>query len=182
MRDRVVHHAMVRVLEPRFERRFIHHSYACRTGKGQHRALCQFVRWARGHRHTMVLDVHRFFPSVDHEVMKAVAFDVVRDPEVRALIANVIDASDLPSAVAHFPGDDLLIPLGRRTGLPIGNLTSQFLANVLLDRVDHHVKDDLRVKAYLRYADDLAFFGDDRAALWALRERSRASSSSCACG
>ena len=81
--DRVVHHAIVGVIEPRFERRFIHHSYACRVGKGQHRALDQFVCWARGHRFTMVLDVQKFFPSIDHEVLKQVVFRHVRYAETR---------------------------------------------------------------------------------------------------
>jgi retron-type reverse transcriptase len=168
--DRVVHHAVVRVLEPRFERRFIHHSYACRTGKGQHRALAQFRDWARRFRYVLVLDVHKFFPSIDHEVLAGVLFRTVRDPAVRDLIRRILAGSNPQVPVpCHYPGDDLLAPLERRRGLPIGNLTSQFFANALLDVVDHHVKDRLRVQAYLRYADDLALFGDDKAALWAAR-------------
>jgi hypothetical protein len=72
-------------------------------------------------------------------------------------------------ALAHFPGDDLFTPLTRRRGLPIGNLTSQFFANVLLDRLDHAVVDRRRHGRYLRYCDDLAMFGDDLGALNALR-------------
>ncbi len=134
------------------------------------------VKWSRTHRYTMVLDVHRFFPSIDHAVMKDVLFKVVRDPEVRGLIEHIIDASNPQTPVPmHFAGDDLLSPLGRRRGLPIGNLTSQFFANILLDQIDHTVKDRLRVKAYLRYADDLAFFSNDKAELWAIREQVEAS-------
>ena len=88
-------------------------------GKGQHRALQTFVRWARGHRYTMVLDVHRFFPSIDHEVLEEVIFRQVREPETRALIAHVIEASNpQPPVPMHFAGDDLFEPLARRRGLP----------------------------------------------------------------
>jgi RNA-directed DNA polymerase len=160
--DRVVHHAVVRVIEPRFERRFIAHSYACRRGKGQHRALSKFVPWARAHRYVLLLDVHRFFPSVDHEVLKAELRRAVGDRDALWLLDTIIDGSNRQEPVTRwYPGDSLLSPVERRRGLPIGNLTSQFFGNVMLDRVDHLVKDRLRVKRYLRYADDMALFHDD---------------------
>jgi hypothetical protein len=71
LRDRVVHHAIVRVVESIFERRFIHHSHACRRGRGTHRALQCFVGWVRSHRYELKLGVHRFSPSLDHEILKA---------------------------------------------------------------------------------------------------------------
>jgi retron-type reverse transcriptase len=69
-RDRVVHHALVNVIEPAFEERFIHHSYACRKGKGTHRALRQFIEWGRSTRHVLKMDIRKFFPSMDHEILK----------------------------------------------------------------------------------------------------------------
>ena len=83
----------------------------------------------------------------------------------------IIDGSNPQERVepGYFPGDDLFAPFERRRGLPIGNLTSQFLANVLLDRIDHLIKDRLRVRAYLRYIDDLALFHDDPEVLRAAR-------------
>jgi hypothetical protein len=117
-----------------------------------------------------MMDVQRFFPSIDHAVLESAVFDVIRSPPIRALVKVIIDGSNPQEPVlAHFPGDDLFTPLTRRRGLPIGNLTSQFFANVLLDRLDHAVVDRRRHGRYLRYCDDLAMFGDDLGALNALR-------------
>lgn len=170
LRDRIVHHALVRVIEPRFERRFIHHSYACRRGKGTHRCLAQFVSWARSSRFALVMDVVKMFPSVDHDVLKGELRRVLRDADVLRLVDAIIDGANAQEPVlTYFPGDDLFTPFSRKRGLPIGNLTSQFFANVLLDRVDHLVKDRLRVRRYVRYVDDLAAFGPERAPLVELR-------------
>ena len=170
-RDRVVHHALCRVLEPALDRTFIQHSYACRRGRGNHRALAQFIRWCRRYRYVLVCDVRKFFPGIDHQVIKDLVRRRVKDPGVLWLVDAIVDASCPQEPAAwHFPGDDLLTPLARRRGLPIGNLTSQLLANVMLDPVDHRVKEGLRVKAYLRYCDDMALFGQRKGDLWAARE------------
>jgi len=171
-RDRVVHHAVIRVVEPVLDRSFIHHSYACRKGKGNHRALRQFVTGCRRYRFVLVLDVRKFFPSIDLEVVKALGRRRIKDPGVLWLLDTIIDASCAQEPTAwHYPGDDLLTPLSRRRGLPIGNLTSQVLANLVLDPVDHLVTEGLRKKSYLRYCDDMALFGDDKASLWEARSR-----------
>ena len=165
-RDRVVHHALVAAVEPVFEPRFIHDSYACRAGKGQHRALARFVAWGRTTRYVLVGDVARFFPSVDHAILKGLLARAVKDERVLALCATVIDASNPQGGPGFlFPGDDLFTPFARRRGLPIGNLTSQFFANVVLDALDHFVKERLRARRYVRYCDDFAIFGDEREAL-----------------
>ncbi len=165
-RDRVVHHALVQVIEPVFERRFIHHSYACRKGKGNHRALERFVRWARSCRYVLKLDIRKFFPSIDHEILERALRGAIKDRRVLGLCDLIIDGSNPQEPfIAHFPGDDLLTPLQRRRGIPIGNLTSQFFANVFLDPLDHFVTERLRVGRYLRYVDDLACFGDDKQVL-----------------
>jgi retron-type reverse transcriptase len=169
-RDRVVHHALVRVIEPLFERRFIHHSYACRTGKGTHRALRQFVAWVRSSRYVLKLDIRKFFPTIDHEILKAQIRRTIKDAATLSLCDVVIDGSnEQEQCVQHFPGDDLLTPTGRRKGIPIGNLTSQFFANVHLDALDHFVKEELRVPRYLRYVDDFCCCGDDKVALREVR-------------
>ena len=170
--DRVVHHALVRVIEPWFERRFIHHSYACRRGKGQHRCLERFVPWARGSRYVLQCDVRRFFPSIDHEILKQQLARVIKDRRVLDLAERIIDGSNpQDEATVYFAGDDLFTPWIRRRGLPIGNLTSQFFANVYLDSLDHFVKERLRIRRYLRYCDDFALMGEDRQALWSARDR-----------
>jgi len=162
-RDRVVHHALVQVIEPVFERRFIHHSYACRTGRGNHRALAAFTRWARASRYVLKLDVHKFFPSIDHQILKQTIRRAIKDRDVLCLCDRIIDGSNHQEPVGlHFPGDDLLSPANRRRGIPIGNLTSQFFANVYLDPLDHFIKERLGIRRYLRYVDDLACFGEDK--------------------
>lgn len=170
--DRVVHHALVGVLEPLFERRFVFDSYACRKGKGTHAAVARAHRFTRRFRWCLRADVRRFFPSVDHEVLLETVRRVVRCRRTLALVATILDhGKDVLKAEAPktlFPGDDLLALL-RPKGLPIGNLTSQFLANVFLDPVDHFVKEDLRIRGYVRYADDFRIFHDDKEALRAVR-------------
>lgn len=169
-RDRVVHHALVNVIEPIFERRFIQHSNACRTGKGTHRALQQFVMWARSSRYVLKVDVHKFFPTLDHAILKARIRRTIKDPNVLWLCDLIIDHSnEQEKVVQHFPGDELFTPLAHRRGLPIGNLTSQFFANVCLDALDHVVKERLRVKRYLRHVDDFCCFDNDKKKLNELR-------------
>lgn len=169
-RDRVVHHALVDLIEPAFERRFIDHSYASRRGKGTGRARCQFVRWARASRFVLEMDVRKFFPSIDHDILKVRLRRALKDTRVLWLCDRIIDASNEQEAGPRwFPGDDLFAPLDRRRGVPIGNLTSQLFANVYLDSLDHMVTDGLRVGRYLRYVNDFCCFGDDRRALQTVR-------------
>jgi len=124
-RDRVVHHALMRVIEPPLDRRFIFDSYACRVNKGVHRAVDRYQGWARRYPYVLKLDVARYFPSIDHALLKAKLADRIKDPRVLDLLGRIIDTSpptDEPPL--WFPGDDLLAPLERAHGIPIGNLTS----------------------------------------------------------
>jgi hypothetical protein len=172
-RDRIVHHAVVRVLEPIFERRFVFDSYACRRHKGTHRAVDRAHRFLRSHAYYLKTDIVRFFPNVDHAVLLDVIGRRVRDRRLMDLIRRIIasGAGLLADEATDelFPGDDLFALL-RPRGLPIGNLTSQFFANVLLDVVDHCVKEELRAPGYVRYADDLVLFGGSKSQLWEWRE------------
>lgn len=169
-RDRVVHHALVSLLEPHFERRFVAHSYACRVGKGSHAALLRASRLMASRRFVLKADVAKFFPSIDHAILKAEVGRVIGDDRLLAVLGRVIDGSNPQDPVEEwFPGDDLFTPSERRRGLPIGNLTSQFLANVLLDRLDHEVMDRLGFGEYIRYCDDLLVFADDANRLRELR-------------
>jgi hypothetical protein len=169
-RDRVVHHGLVSLMEPLFERRFVAHSYACRKGKGTHRALARAFRLARRFPYVLKGDLVKYFPSLDHAVVKRAIRRVVNDRRFLDVLDLVIDRSNPQEPViAYFPGDDLFTPLERRKGLPIGNLTSQFLANVVLDRLDHFIMDDRGFGCYVRYCDDFLVFGRDRRSLWALR-------------
>jgi hypothetical protein len=171
-RDRVVHHALVSLLEPHFERRFVAHSYACRVGKGTHRALERAAELSRKRRFALKGDIAKFFPSIDHEILKGEVRRVIADERMLSVLERVVDGSNPQEEVWDwFEGDDLFAPASRRRGIPIGNLTSQFLANVFLDRLDHLVMDREGYGEYVRYCDDFLVFADTRAELWALRGR-----------
>ena len=169
-RDRVVHHALCQVTQPLFERKFIYDSYANRVGKGSHRALDRAHGWVRRYPYVLKADVRKFFPSIDHAILKQIIRRTVACPPTLALCDQIIDSGD--GILAHeypiqwFPGDTLLSPLERPRGLPIGNLTSQFWANVLLNELDHFVKETLTRKAYVRYVDDFLIFGHSKTDLW----------------
>ncbi len=162
-RDRVVHHALCNVIAPIFERTFISDSYANRVGFGTHRALRRFTHFARSSRYALQCDVRKYFPSIDHEILKAIVRRKIKCRETLWLIDTIIDASNEQEQVEeYFPGDDIFSPFERRRGLPIGNLTSQFLANVYLNGFDHFVKEQLKAEKYIRYVDDFALLSDDR--------------------
>jgi RNA-directed DNA polymerase len=171
-RDRVVHHALCRVIEPIFERYFISDSYACRVDKGTHRALDRCQEFARRHRYALQGDVVQFFPSIDHAILRDLLARHIRDDDVLGLIDRIVNSGVGVLAEEYtpqwFPGDDLFA-VNRPRGLPIGNLTSQFWANVYLNELDQFVKRELKCRAYVRYVDDFLLFADDKAQLHAWR-------------
>lgn len=170
-RDRVVHHALCQVIVPLIEPTFIGDSYANRIGLGTHRALRRFTKFARSHRYTLQCDIRKYFPSIDHQILKALIRRKLKCPDTLWLIDTIIDHSNPQEPVIeYFSGDDLIVPLERRRGLPIGNLTSQFFANVYLNGFDHFVKEDLKAKHYLRFVDDFALFSDDQGFLTEARK------------
>jgi len=156
-RDRVVHHALCNIIEPIFERSFIHDSYACRVGKGSVagvRRTTRFLRAARqkwGRIYCLKLDVKKFFPTVDHNCLKRIVRKHIACPDTLWLIDLIIDSEDSDR------------------GIPIGSLTSQLFANLYLNELDHFVKDLCRVKYYIRYMDDCVFIHDDKKYLHNLR-------------
>jgi RNA-directed DNA polymerase len=168
-RDRVAHHALCNVIEPIFERSFIYDSYANRKGKGNHRALDRAQFYARRHRYVLPCDVRQFFPSIDHAVLRGILARELHDPDVLWLLDRILASGvgvlSEEYRIVYFPGDDLFAA-NRPRGLPIGNLTSQFWANVYLSPFDHFVKRELRCPAYVRYVDDLLLFADDKRELW----------------
>lgn len=153
-RDRVVHHAICNIIEPILERGFIHHSYACRIGKGTHRAVRQAQIFSRKNRYYLKCDIRKYFASIDHEILKTILARKFKDPDLIWILNTVIDSTQ-----SDQPGK----------GIPIGSLTSQHFANLYLDRLDHHIKDSLMVRSYLRYMDDFILFGDEKADLHSLR-------------
>lgn len=174
-RDRVVHHALYNIIAPLFERTFIFDSYANRVGKGTHAAILRYQQFCRQNKLALKCDVRKYFPSIDYEILKAEVRRTIACPDTLWLIDRILDGSNEQEAVHdHFPGDDLFTPFERRKGLPIGNLTSQFFANVYLNRFDHFVKEVLRCRFYLRYVDDFVVLGNDKAWLWNVKEQMQA--------
>jgi RNA-directed DNA polymerase len=173
-RDRVVHHALCNVIEPIFERRFIYDSYACRVGKGTHRALARAQALLRRNTYVFHGDILKFFPSIDHQILLEILGRHIADAAVMDLIRRILASGEGVLADEYpmqwFPGDDLLTPLTRPRGLPIGNLTSQFWANVYLNELDTFVKHTLHWRDYVRYMDDFLVFGDDKAELHRVRQ------------
>ncbi|HRE22355.1 MAG TPA: RNA-directed DNA polymerase, partial [Rhabdaerophilum sp.] len=164
-RDRVVHHALMAVVDPIFEAGFIDHSIANRKGKGTHRAIKAYEYYRNRHLHVLRCDIFRYFPAIDHEVLKVAYRRRISCDRTLALLDRIVDASNEQEPVElYFPGDDLFEPMQRRRGLPIGNLTSQFFANLYLDALDHFATAVL-CAPYVRYVDDFALFHDDPAVL-----------------
>ncbi len=172
-RDRVVHHALCNVIEPIWEKRFIDTSYACRLGKGTHKALDLCHAWVRKYRYSFHGDIVKYFPSIDYEILRGLLTRRIADKQVLWLIDRILNSSvgllqgEYP--MTYFAGDDLFAAL-RPRGLPIGNLTSQFWANVYLHELDKYVKHELHCDAYLRYMDDFVLFSDDKKQLHGWRE------------
>lgn len=165
--DRVVHHALCNVLEPVFERRFIFDLYSNRTGKGQHQAVRRAQQFARAFPYVLKCDIKKYFPSIDHAILKAELRRHVKCAETLWLAERIIDRGNPQEpALEYFPGDELWTPMHRRCGLPIGNQTSQFFANLYLSPLDHFAKRTLHAPGYLRYVDDFLLFAEDKAQLW----------------
>ena len=159
--DRIVHHALVRIVEPLFERRFIHHSYACRTGKGAQKAIkgLQNMLRAAGQSgstpYVVKADVKSYFASIRHDVLFKAIERVVFCRKTLTLWKRIA------AAYGHEAG----------IGLPVGALTSQLSANIVLDQLDHVAKDRIGIKMYVRYMDDIIITAPDKEAAWhSLRE------------
>ncbi len=168
-RDRVVHHALCNLIQPVFEKNFISDSYANRKGVGTHKALDRCQQFSRKYKYVLSCDVTQYFPSIDHAILKEILFRKIADPDVAWLVEEILDSGtgilDWAYDMVFFPGDDMFA-LCRLRGLPLGNLTSQFWANVYLTPFDHFVKRELRCPAYLRYVDDFLLFSDSKPQLW----------------
>lgn len=147
VRDRVVHHAIYRILYPFFERQFIHDSYSCRVDKGTHRAIKRFKYFANkvSSNYTTTVwilkcDIRKFFASIDHKVLKNILGRYILDKDILWLLWRVIDSFCTADRMA--------------VGLPLGNLTSQLLVNIYMNEFDQFMKRDLKALYYIRYADD----------------------------
>lgn len=157
--DRVVHHALCRLLQPILERSFIARSYSCQVGKGTTAARDCCRALVNRHRYVLKCDVSRFFPSLDHQVLLEKLAQRVRCPGVLELCRVIIESHATDPCKT------------RKAGLPIGNLTSQLWGNFYLDGMDHEITDQAGHGAYLRYTDDFLLFANDKEKLWEFHER-----------
>jgi len=172
-RDRIVHHALCNIIEPIFDRTFIHDSYASRKGKGTNKAIERFDCFKRkvtqsGRNvnraryggmvvgYILKADIRHYFASVDHEVMMAAIRKRIADKKVLWLTGRILDNHD-----SRTPNK----------GMPIGNLTSQIFANIYLNGLDCFVKHELRARHYIRYLDDFVIFDKSKEKLEEYRER-----------
>ncbi|MFW5741159.1 MAG: reverse transcriptase domain-containing protein [Myxococcota bacterium] len=161
-RDRVVQHVLIHASMPGLERWFAPQSYACRVGKGTHRALRRAAELHRVFPWVLRIDIAKFFPSIDHDILLSIVLPRT-PPELRWLAERIVRASGPCERVAfHFPGDELMTPHQRPHGLPIGNLTSQVWANAMLTPVDHLIASKIGIGTFVRYCDDILVYSHDR--------------------
>ncbi len=153
VRDRLVHHAIHRILYPFFDKTFFSDSFSCRKDKGTHRALNRFraMGYTVSKNHTktcwvLKCDIKKFFDSINHQILLKILEEYIPDKKIIWLLDNVLQSFSVK------PG----------FGLPLGNLTSQLFANVYMNKFDQFVKHKLKIKNYLRYADDFALFSSDK--------------------
>jgi hypothetical protein len=179
-RDRIVHHILVRYLTPLWEPSFIYDSYANRIDKGTHRAirrLQRFLRKATSNGHTrayfLQLDIKDFFTSIDKEILFGLLKKKITDPDILWLTELIIFWDCTKSYVlqgdkdilTNVPANKSLFGKDNKRGLPIGNLSSQFFANVYMNELDQYIKHTLKVRYYVRYVDDFVLVSRDRAEL-----------------
>jgi retron-type reverse transcriptase len=165
-RDRIVHHALINIIGPLMEKSFIFDSYANRIGKGTHKAIKKYQDYLCTYNYVLKCDIKKYFPSIDHEILKELLRRKIRDKKTLWLIDSIIDASNPQEKINnYFPGDDIFTPFQRKRGLPIGNLTSQTFANYYLNPLDHFIKENLKCMAYLRYVDDFVLFNNSKVQL-----------------
>ncbi len=145
--DRITHHAIMNVLEPMFVSTFTADSYSCIKKRGIHKLLTKLksdLKDTEGTTYCLKFDIKKFYPSIDHHVLKALLRRKIKDNDLLWLLDEIIDSAP---------------------GLPIGNYLSQYLANFYLSYFDHWIKENKRVKYYYRYADDIVILANNKESL-----------------
>ncbi len=155
VRDRLLHHAIYRLLYPFFDKIFIADSFSCRKNKGTHKAINRFramtYKIGRNNTHAcwiLKCDVRKFFDSIDHKILLNILAEYIPDKGIMWLLEDVIKSYSKTTEI--------------NVGLPLGNLTSQLFANIYMNVFDQFVKHKLKVKYYIRYADDFVFLSDNK--------------------
>lgn len=164
VRDRLLHHLLYQETYQYFDQHFINDSYSCRVDKGMHRAIYHFASFARQVSHNdqravwiLKCDIRKFFASIDHRVLKDILARYIDDQNLLWLFGQVIDSFNTSGKIG--------------VGLPLGNLTSQLLVNIYMNEFDQFIKRVLKIKYYIRYADDFMFLSENKESLIALRPK-----------
>ena len=147
--ERVLHHAVMNVCDPFFNRYQIFDSYACRKSKGTYAALDRARHFNHHFKWYLKLDVRKYFDSIHHGRLKRLLVKQFKDKSLLDLFNGIIDSYHVSDAC----------------GIPIGNLTSQYFANHYLAVADHFIKEELRIKGYVRYMDDMVLWHNDKISL-----------------
>src|SRR3989338_4541277 len=160
--DRLLHHLIHQELYEYFDKKFIHDSYSCRVSKGTHKAMNRFRDFFRkvsknNTRTCWVLkcDIKKFFANIDHQILKNILAKHIQDKDILWLFGQVIDSFSSNSHMSDMWGK-------AKVGLPLGNLTSQLLVNVYMNEFDQFVKRELKIKHYIRYADDFVILSESK--------------------
>jgi len=161
VRDRLLHHLIYQELYEYFDSKFIHDSYSCRLGKGTHKAINRFRDFhhkvSKNNTKTCFVlkcDIRKFFANIDHEILKEILSKCLFDTDILWLLSQIIDSFHIDTYIR----DSVNMP----KGLPLGNLTSQLLVNIYMNEFDQFVKRKLKVKYYIRYADDFVVLQNDK--------------------
>ncbi|MBK7961665.1 MAG: hypothetical protein IPK04_11015 [Bdellovibrionales bacterium] len=185
-RDRVIHHIIVSHVEPIFERSFSSKSFACRRGKGHHACMMDLKRQvrkiSRGGRSTvwaLKLDIESFFVTIDLMILKNLMLEKVKCPEIRWLIDQNFSTdprqffkySGWREHLEKVPKSKSWLSYPENQGIPIGNLTSQFGANLYLNALDHFIERELKPEGYLRYMDDILVLASSKESLYGLEQK-----------
>ena len=179
-RDRVLQHSLVSQIEPLFEKQFIYDSYACRKGRGTHFGMGRVKKFLQAARslygaqtpiYYLSMDIEKYFASVSWEILISIINKTVQCGKTKTLIEKIISTHrcfDVNGNPISSPFD--IVHPEERRGLPIGNLTSQLFANVYLNKLDHFVKETLRIRWYARYMDDFLIIHPDKEYLKRIRD------------
>lgn len=167
MKDRIVHWMLYDYMLPIWQPRFIADTFGNLPGRGTHAAVRRVADFARqpANAWALQIDISKYFYSINHSLLKARILRYIGDQDIRALLVNLVDSYRTDSQHDHLFAPDSAYRRTHDKGMPIGNLTSQLFANAFLNDFDHWVKQDLRVKAYARYVDDMVILAGTRAEL-----------------
>jgi len=144
--ERVLHHAIMNICHPYFERTLIFDTYATRIDKGIYKALGKAKKAMQNYQYVAKLDFRKYFNSISHEILKQKLAAKFKDKQLLVLFDKIIDSYEDSS----------------QKGIPIGNLSSQYFANFYLSKYDHFIKEKLKIKVYLRYMDDMLLFSNNK--------------------